>query len=66
MSGIPARILATFAAGWNASASANRHPRRPASSAPTVVLPLPDTPATIRIISLASLEGAQSRMRDSG
>src|ERR1700689_4417908 len=66
VSGIPACILAMFAAGWNVSASANRHPRRPASSAPTVVLPLPDTPATIRIISMASLEGAQSRVTDSG
>ena len=50
VSGIPARILATFAAEWKASASAKRHPSRPATSAPTVVLPLPDTPATIRII----------------
>src|ERR1700733_82454 len=50
VSGIPAAILAMFAAGWNASASANGHPRRAASASPTVVLPLPDTPATIRII----------------
>src|SRR5438874_4893656 len=49
VSGIPARILATFAAGWKSSASANRQPRRPASRAPTVVLPLPETPATITI-----------------
>src|SRR5579872_7333662 len=55
VSGIPARILATFAAGWNASASANCQPRRPASSAPTVVLPLPDTPATMRIMALRDL-----------
>src|SRR5579859_6208514 len=48
-SGTPAAILATFAAGWKSSASANRQPSRPASSAPTVVLPLPDTPATITI-----------------
>src|ERR1700758_1561462 len=46
---MPLRILATFAAGWKVSASANRHRRRPASSAPMVVLPLPATPATIRI-----------------
>ena len=49
MSGIPARIFATFAAGWKSSASANGQPRRPASIAPTVVLPLPETPATITI-----------------
>ncbi len=51
VSGRPARILAMFAAGWNASASAKRQPRRPASMLPTVVLPLPDTPATITIIA---------------
>ena len=51
VSGIPARIFSTFAAGWKSSASANRQPRRPASMAPMVVLPLPDTPATIRIVT---------------
>src|SRR6202035_5833159 len=49
VSGMPACILATIASGWKVSASANRQRRRPASSAPTVVLPLPATPATIRI-----------------
>src|SRR5262245_49215576 len=49
VSGIPARIFATFASEWKSSASANGQPRRPASIAPTVVLPLPETPATITI-----------------
>src|SRR5436190_6110313 len=53
VSGTPACIFSTFAAGWNSSASAKRQPRRPASSAPTVDLPLPDAPATITITIIA-------------
>jgi hypothetical protein len=49
VSAMPARILAMLGSGWKVSASAKRQCSRPASSAPTVVLPLPATPATIRI-----------------
>ena len=49
VSGMPSRILAMLASEWNVSASANRHRSRPASIAPTVDLPHPATPATIRI-----------------
>ena len=49
VSGMPARIFATLAAEWKPSASANRQPSRVASCVPTVVLPLPATPATITI-----------------
>src|SRR5579871_764527 len=49
---MPFRILATFACGWNGSASAKRHRSRPAIRAPTVVLPLPAGPAAIRITAV--------------
>jgi hypothetical protein len=51
VSGVPAVIFATFAAGWKESPSANGQPARFATRLPTVVLPLPDTPATITIIA---------------
>ena len=44
---VPADILATLAAGWKSSASANGTPSRCASAAPTVVFPEPDTPMTV-------------------
>src|SRR5271165_4997821 len=51
VSGIPAAILATLAAGWKESPSAKAQPSRAASSAPIVDFPLPDTPATTTIIA---------------
>src|ERR1039457_6349910 len=42
--GRPERILAMLAAGWKESPSANSQFSRLARRAPTVVLPLPDTP----------------------
>ena len=49
VSGSPRAILAMFASGCSRSPSVNGQPSRPASSAPTVDLPLPETPATITI-----------------
>src|ERR1700691_1658221 len=45
-----------FAAGCRASASVKGQPSLPASSEPTVDLPLPDTPATTTIMTV-SLSG---------
>src|SRR5438477_11937900 len=64
VSGIPARILATFAAGWKSSASANRQPRRSASRTPTVVLPLPETPAMITITRFCRFSARPRRSGD--
>src|SRR3974390_1537079 len=50
VSGIPARILATLAAGWKSSASAKDQPSCCASAWPTVVLPTPLTPITRMIM----------------
>ena len=47
VSGVPLRIFATLASGWNASPSANSHPSTVDSPFATVDLPLPDTPMTI-------------------
>src|SRR5262249_49212396 len=44
VSGAPADILATLAAGWNSSASRKPRWSRAARAAPTVDLPLPLTP----------------------
>src|ERR1700684_4502900 len=63
VSGTPPRIFSMFAAGWNSPASANRQPSRAASIAPTVVLPLPDTPATMRIIGPECSHGTVSAGR---
>src|SRR5438045_3071343 len=41
-----AAILAMLPPGWKASPSAQSQPRRPARAAPTVDLPLPETPVT--------------------
>src|SRR5215470_9436241 len=49
VSGTPRAILAMFAAGCSWSPSVKGQPSRLATRAPTVVLPLPDTPATITI-----------------
>src|SRR5271157_2878001 len=50
VSGMPACILATLAAGWKSSASAKGHPNCCASAWPTVVLPTPLTPIMRMII----------------
>src|SRR5215467_5084656 len=50
VSGTPARIFSMLERGWKSSPSAKRQCRFPASKAPTVVLPLPDTPATMSIM----------------
>src|SRR5262249_27793868 len=49
VSGSPRSIFSTFAAGCSRSPSVNGQPSRPATSAPTVDFPDPDTPATITI-----------------
>src|ERR1700722_4733385 len=59
VSGCPPRIFAMFAAGCRASASVKGQPSLPASSEPTVDLPLPDTPATTTIMA-ASLLGPRA------
>jgi hypothetical protein len=46
VSAMPACILSMLASGWNQSASANSQCSRAASNAPTVDLPLPETPIT--------------------
>src|SRR5215469_14092753 len=50
VSGLPDLILAMLVAEWNASPSANPQSSLVAISSPSVVLPLPATPATMRII----------------
>jgi hypothetical protein len=57
VSGCPSRIFSMFASGWNVSASANVQCSRPASKAPTVLLPLPDGPAMIKITLTESSRG---------
>src|SRR5260221_5225826 len=54
-----------FADGCSRSASMNGQPSRPARRAPTVDLPLPDTPATITIIAprLRPVSGPQPEWR---
>src|SRR5260221_13582079 len=54
-----------FADGCSRSASMNGQPSRPARRAPTVDLPLPDTPATITIIAprLRLVSGPQPEWR---
>jgi hypothetical protein len=48
-SGMPWRILLTFAAGWNWSPSAICQPCLRASASPIVVLPVPLTPMTTTV-----------------
>src|SRR5579875_3043202 len=62
VSGWPVRIFSMLAAGWKESASAKVQCSRPASKAPTVVLPLPDGPAMIKI-TLAESTGTPSGAR---
>ena len=47
---IPTLVLAGPEDGWKSSASANSRPHSSARRRPTVVLPAPTTPITIRII----------------
>ena len=64
---MPARILATFSAGWKSSPSAKAQPSRSASSAATVDLPEPETPMTttevMGVALLASMIGTDTRVR---
>ncbi len=46
VSGVPLRILATLASGWNASPWANSQPSPVDSPFATVDFPLPETPMT--------------------
>src|SRR5271165_7084223 len=63
---MPDRIFARLASEWKLSPSANGQRSMLATSAPTVLLPLPDTPATIRITarSLACPRGEQATSRN--
>src|ERR1700682_1318094 len=66
VSGVPADILATLAAGWNSSAARKATPRCLASAAPTVDLPLPLTPMTTTATGDRAESGEGADMRGLG
>src|SRR3974390_2961952 len=64
VSGMPARILATLAAGWKSSASAKNQPSCCASASLTVVLPTPLTPIMTMIMVRLLAWGVDSSFAD--